>query len=173
MTSTSLTFFQQFDSSVTAGTYASGSSEYTTLTSAVQSFADGFVEIIAKYTPSNGSLSEQYSKSDGSQLSAYDLTWSFASALTAFEARAGNTYGSWGAAGLTANCSGEATVAVTFTVDYDTVYGGEYLSSAVDNTQCNDDSCREPIHHRLCRCALGLVDELGADHVRRRLPDLE
>ncbi|KAI0736308.1 glucoamylase [Fomitopsis betulina] len=133
VTSTSLTFFQQFDSSVTAGTYASGSSEYTTLTSAVQSFADGFVEIIAKYTPSNGSLSEQYSKSDGSQLSAYDLTWSFASALTAFEARAGNTYGSWGAAGLTANCSGEATVAVTFTVDYDTVYGENlYITGSVD-----------------------------------------
>ncbi|EPS97511.1 hypothetical protein FOMPIDRAFT_154119 [Fomitopsis schrenkii] len=136
VTSTSLAFFQQFDSSVTAGTYASGSDEYTTLTSAVQSFADGFVEIIAEYTPSNGSLSEQYSKSDGSPLSAYDLTWSFASALTAFEARAGNTYGSWGAAGLAVNCSGGSsgsTVAVTFTVNYDTVYGENlYITGSVD-----------------------------------------
>ncbi|KAH9936549.1 glucoamylase [Fomitopsis serialis] len=137
VTSTSLAFFSQFDSSVATGTYASDSDEYSTLTSAVQAFADGFVEQVAQYTPSNGSLSEQYSKSDGSPLSAYDLTWSFAAALTAFEARAGNKYGSWGAAGLNATCSGsgsgEDTVAVTFTVDYDTEYGENlYITGSVD-----------------------------------------
>ncbi|KZT67263.1 carbohydrate-binding module family 20 protein [Daedalea quercina L-15889] len=135
VTSMSLAFFQQFDSSVAAGTYASGSDEYSTLTSAVKTFADGFVDIISTYTPSNGSLSEQYSKSDGSPLSAYDLTWSFAAALTAFEARDGNTYGSWGAAGLNASCSGSSsgTIAVTFTIDYDTTYGENlYITGSVD-----------------------------------------
>lgn len=139
---------------MTAGTYASGSDEFTTLTSAVQSFADGFVEIIAKYTPSNGSLSEQYSKSDGSQLSAYDLTWSFASALTAFEARAGNTYGSWGAANLTTSCSGGSssgsTVAVTFTVNYDTTYGGKDNFQRHSALNTDEEQCRKPLHHWLC-----------------------
>ena len=83
VTSTSLAFFQQFDSSVTAGTYASSSTTFTTLTSAIKTFADGFVAVVAKYTPSSGALSEQYDKSSGSQLSASDLTWSYASALTA------------------------------------------------------------------------------------------
>lgn len=36
-----------------------------------------------KYTWSNGSMSEQFSKSDGSQMSARDLTWSYAALLTA------------------------------------------------------------------------------------------
>ncbi|TFY50912.1 hypothetical protein EVJ58_g10834 [Rhodofomes roseus] len=124
VTSTSLAFFQQFDASVAAGTYASDSAEYSTLKSAVQSFADGFVDIVA-------------TKADGTPLSAYDLTWSFASALTAFEARAGNKYGSWGAAGLNATCSGGSgsggdTVAATFTIDYDTQYGQNlYITGSV------------------------------------------
>ena len=138
---------------MTAGTYASGSDEFTTLTSAISTFADGFVEVVATYTPSNGSLSEQYSKSDGSELSAYDLTWSFAAALTAFEARAGNTYGSWGAANLTTSCSGGSsgsTVAVTFTVVYDTVWGGEWIFGYSCRVQLDRACCRERLHHRFC-----------------------
>lgn len=137
VTSTSLAFFQQFDSSVTAGTYASSSTTYTTLTAAIKDFADGFVSIVADYTPSSGELSEQYSKADGSQLSAVDLTWSYASAVTAFAARSGATE-TWGAAGLTApstcstggsgsgGSSGD-TIAVTFTVDATTTYGGQFF----------------------------------------------
>ncbi|EIM85945.1 glucoamylase [Stereum hirsutum FP-91666 SS1] len=142
VTSTSLAFFQQFDSSVTAGTYASSSTTYSTLTAAIKDFADGFVTIVADYTPSTGELSEQYSKADGSQLSAVDLTWSYASAVTAFAARSGATE-TWGAAGLTApstcstggsgsgGSSGD-TIAVTFTVDATTTYGENiYLTGSV------------------------------------------
>ena len=141
VTSTSLAFFHQFDSSVTAGTYASSSAEYSTLTSAIKTFADGFLEVNSKYTPSTGSLSEQFDKNSGSQLSASDLTWSYAATLTAFAARSGKTYASWGAAGLTSTCGGSGggggggsgTVSVTFNVQATTFFGENiYITGSVD-----------------------------------------
>ena len=130
VTSVSQKFFALFDSSVAVGTYDSSTTEYSTLTSAIKTFADGFIEIVATYTPSNGSLSEQYSKSTGAQTSAYDLTWSSAAAITAFQARAGVTSASWGAAGLTVSSScytsgGDDTVEVTFNEYAITVWGGK------------------------------------------------
>ncbi|ETW81510.1 glycoside hydrolase family 15 protein [Heterobasidion irregulare TC 32-1] len=147
VTSTSLAFFQQFSSGVTAGSYASSTSTYTTLTAAVKTFADGFVAEVAQYTPSNGGLAEQYSRSSGSPLSAVDLTWSYASALTVFDARAGVIAPSWGAAGLVvpSSCStssggssggSSGTVAVTFNVQATTVYGENiYITGSVDALQ--------------------------------------
>lgn len=96
VTSTSLAFFKDFSSSVTAGTYASSTSTYTTLYNAVKTYADGYVNIVATYAQSNGSLSEQFSRSNGQPLSAYDLTWSYASFLTAAARRAGVVPYSWG-----------------------------------------------------------------------------
>ena len=56
---------------------------------------------MAKYTPRDGSLAEQFSKGDGSPVSAVDLTWSYASAITAFGARGEVGVGvGWGAGGL-------------------------------------------------------------------------
>lgn len=129
VTSTSLAFFQQFSSSITSGTYASSTSTYTSLISAIQNFADGFLAINAKYTPSNGGLSEQFDKNTGSPLSAADLTWSYASALTAFSARSGVAPASWGAKGLvvpsgTCNTQTGPTVSVTFNVVATTQFGG-------------------------------------------------
>ncbi|CCL98856.1 uncharacterized protein FIBRA_00862 [Fibroporia radiculosa] len=133
ITDLSLAFFQQFDSDVGTGTYDSGSSTYSTLTSAIRTFADGFVLTNAKYTPTNGSLSEEYTSADGTPISAYDLTWSYASALTVFAAEAGTTYGSWGAAGLTVPSTCTSGVAVTFEVDYDTEYGENvYITGSVN-----------------------------------------
>lgn len=141
VTSVSLPFFKSIYSSAAVGTYASSTTTFTSITSAVQTFADGFVAIVAKYTPSNGGLSEQYDKSTGAPLSAVDLTWSYASAVTAFEARAGKTFASWGAKGLTlpSSCAstggggGSGTVAVTFNVQATTVYGENiYLVGSVD-----------------------------------------
>ncbi|KAJ3506296.1 hypothetical protein NLJ89_g6948 [Agrocybe chaxingu] len=100
VTSTSLAFFRQFSSSVGAGTYTSSSFTFATLTTAVKGFADGFLAINAKYTPSNGALAEQFDRNTGAPLSAVDLTWSYASALTAFAARDGVVPASWGASGL-------------------------------------------------------------------------
>ncbi|TFK87333.1 carbohydrate-binding module family 20 protein [Polyporus arcularius HHB13444] len=128
VTSTSLAFFKQFDSSVATGTYASSSATYTTLTTGVKNFADGFLAINAKYTPSNGGLAEQFSRSNGAPLSAVDLTWSYAAALTSFAARNGKTYAGWGADKVTVptSCSsgpGGAGVPVTFNVQATTTFG--------------------------------------------------
>jgi glucoamylase len=96
VTSTSLAFFHDFLPSITTGTYASSSSTYTTLISSIQAYADGYVSIVATHAQNNGSLSEQFSKSTGYALSAYDLTWSYASFLTMAARRAGVVPYSWG-----------------------------------------------------------------------------
>ncbi|KAH6635095.1 glycoside hydrolase family 15 protein [Chaetomium sp. MPI-SDFR-AT-0129] len=100
VTSTSLAFFKDFSSSVTVGTYASGSSTYTTLYNAISNYADGYINIVAQYTPSDGSLTEQFSRSDGTPLSAHHLTWSYAALLTVAARRAGIVPPSWGAASV-------------------------------------------------------------------------
>lgn len=113
VTSTSLAFFKDLDSSITAGTYESGSTTYTTLLDAVTAYAEGYVNVVATYAASNGSLSEQFDKSTGTPLSAYDLTWSYAAFLSAAARRAGVTPPSWvGSSGntLPSSCSGLAVV---------------------------------------------------------------
>lgn len=42
-------------------------------------------------------MAEQFHRNDGTPLSAKDLTWSYAAALTAFAARRGFTAPGWGA----------------------------------------------------------------------------
>ena len=132
MTSLSKPFFALFDSSISTGTFSSSSSQYKTLTSAIRTYADAYIALAGKYTPSDGGLSEQYDKSTGAPLSAVDLTWSYASAITAFAARDNLNFASWGASGLTvpSTCSSYAggngqTVPVTFKVQATTSYGGE------------------------------------------------
>lgn len=128
VTSTSLGFFQQFNTSLTIGTYDASSPTFTSLTTAIKNFADGFIAIAAQYTPSSGTLSEQFSRDNGTPLSAVNLTWSYVSALTAAAARAGQTSASWGATGLsvpsTCLTSIAPTVSVEFSVNASTVLGG-------------------------------------------------
>ncbi|KAF7298796.1 Glucoamylase [Mycena indigotica] len=103
VTSISLPFFRQFLSSVTVGTYGCTSSTYKKLTAAIKTFADDTLAIHAKYTPANGGLAEQFDRATGvspAPLSAVDLTWSYAAALTVFAARDGVSPASWGAKGL-------------------------------------------------------------------------
>ena len=76
VTSTSIAFFRDFSSSVTTGTYTSSSSTYSTLVTAIRTYADGYMSLIETFTPSGGALAEQYSRSNGAPLSAVDLTWS-------------------------------------------------------------------------------------------------
>ncbi|CAA7262982.1 unnamed protein product [Cyclocybe aegerita] len=137
VTSTSLAFFRQFSSSIEAGTYASSTPTFTTLTTAIKTFADGFIAINAKYTPSNGALAEQFDGNTGAPLSAVDLTWSYASALTAFAARDGVVPASWGASGLivptVCNSNTGPTVEVTFNVFATTQFGENiFLTGSLD-----------------------------------------
>lgn len=96
--STSLAFFQDVYSSAAVGTYASGSSAFTSIVSAVKTYADGYVSVVEAHAMTNGSLSEQFDKSSGAELSARDLTWSYAALLTANNRRSGIMPPSWGAA---------------------------------------------------------------------------
>ncbi|MCJ1315074.1 hypothetical protein MMC15_000389 [Xylographa vitiligo] len=108
VTSISLAFFQDFMPSITTGSYASSSSTYSTLTAAIKAYADGYMSLIEMYTPSGGALAEQYSRSNGVPLSAIDLTWSYASFLTAIARRSGTVPASWGESGgntLPSSCS--------------------------------------------------------------------
>lgn len=91
----SLPFFRDFLPYISPGTYDINSDIYKTLIEAITAYADGFIGIVAKYTASNGSLAEQFSKDDGTPLSAHDLTWSYASFLTASARRAGIVPPSW------------------------------------------------------------------------------
>ncbi|KAK3397064.1 Six-hairpin glycosidase-like protein [Sordaria brevicollis] len=98
VTSTSLPFFKDLVSSVGTGTYSSSSSTFTSIINAVQTYADGFIDVAAQYTPSDGSLTEQFDKNSGNPIAAPHLTWSYAAFLSAADRRAGIVPPSWGAA---------------------------------------------------------------------------
>ena len=89
-------FFNDIAPNTETGDFKSDSDEYKKLTSAVRDYADDFVAIVQKYTPENGALDEQFSRENGTGVSARDLTWSYASFLTMELARNGTTPASWG-----------------------------------------------------------------------------
>ncbi|ESZ97354.1 glycoside hydrolase family 15 protein [Sclerotinia borealis F-4128] len=98
VTDISQPFFTDLVPGVEKGTFASDSTQYTDIVKAMQDYADGFVAIAEKYTPQDGALAEQFSRENGTALSAVDLTWSYASFLTMQRAREGRFGSSWGAA---------------------------------------------------------------------------
>lgn len=143
VTAVSQPFFSLFSSGIQTGTIPSSSATFNSLTTAIKNYADSFVAVVAKYTPSGGGLAEQYSRSNGSPISAVDLTWSYAALLTANGARNGVVPASWGASGLAVptTCSGGGgggggggnTVSVTFNVNATTVFGENiFLTGSID-----------------------------------------
>lgn len=78
VTSTSLPFYRQFSSSAAPGTFSSGSSQYTTLTSGMKAMANGFVNMVNSHSWPNGSLNEEFNRNTGYNQGARDLTWSYA-----------------------------------------------------------------------------------------------
>ena len=129
----------------------------------MKTFADGFVAINAKYTPADGGLAEQFDRNTGSPLSARDLTWSYASALTAFSARKGITPASWGAKGVVipSVCLSNPgpQVQVTFNVVAYTQLGGMFYAS-VPSTDMVSDSYINRKH--LLDWKLGCFEKLVA-----------
>lgn len=114
---TSLPFFKEIYPAVTVRQYNSGNdnSPFEQIMRAVTAYADGFVDIVEQYLPSNGSLSEQFDRNTGTPLSAYDLTWSFASFVTMAQRRSGQYPKSWGsrqAAAPPATCEGTSVPGV-------------------------------------------------------------
>jgi glucoamylase len=82
---------------------------------AINAYADSFVAVAEKYTPSNGSLSEQFNRDTGVPLSADDLTWSYTAFVTMSQRRAGQYPASWGSRNAVvppATCAGTSTQGV-------------------------------------------------------------
>ncbi|KAI1264227.1 carbohydrate-binding module family 20 protein [Xylariaceae sp. FL1019] len=95
---TSLPFFEDLYPTAQAKKYTAfgKSPELPKIINAVTKYADSFVEVVEKYTPADGSLSEQFSKNASfSPLSAKDLTWSYAAFISMAERRAGQYPPSW------------------------------------------------------------------------------
>jgi glucoamylase len=95
----SLPFFQSlYPNAKAPATYkqCKKSDPFRQILTAATAYADSFVAVAQKYTPTNGSLSEQFLKTPpGTPLSASALTWSFASFVTMAERRAGQFPPSW------------------------------------------------------------------------------
>jgi glucoamylase len=114
---TSLAFFQDVYPAVTVRQYNSGNTDspFAQIMDAVTTYADSFVAVAEKYTPSNGSLSEQFNRDTGVPLSADDLTWSYAAFVTMSQRRSGQYPASWGSRNATttpATCAGTSTQGV-------------------------------------------------------------
>ncbi|KAI0131275.1 carbohydrate-binding module family 20 protein [Daldinia grandis] len=129
VTSTSLPFFQDLVSGVSAGTYKTGTDTYTAIYNAVFLYADGFFNVVSQYAQSNGALAEQYDRDSGTPLSARDLTWSYASFLTAAARRAGVIPPSWAGAGSSATSVPGVCKA--------TSQGGSYSTASVSSFPAN------------------------------------
>lgn len=95
VTDISIGFFRDLIPTIRTGTYTEASSVYHQIIDATFSYADGFMQIAATYTPTNGSLSEQYEKRTGNPLSAYDLTWSYVAFISAAARRSKVVPRSW------------------------------------------------------------------------------
>ncbi|KAH9859843.1 hypothetical protein IAQ61_011625 [Plenodomus lingam] len=126
--SVSLPFFRDILPSVATGTYARDSATYNSIIAAVRTYADDYISVVQRYTPSNGMLAEQFDKNNGSPVSAVDLTWSYAAFLTATERRAGVLTPSWGETSnnrppQTCTAPPACNSRVTFNVRATTVFG--------------------------------------------------
>lgn len=122
----SLAFFKDLLPDISTGTYAKSSPTYDSIISAVRKYADGYLAIVQKYTPTSGSLSEQFDRNSGSQLSAYDLTWSYAAFLTATDRRSSIVGHTWGESSHNVppqSCGTTCTSKVEFSVRVTTTPG--------------------------------------------------
>lgn len=85
---TSLAFWTYFApaASLATGSYSSNSDGYKGAIAALQGWGDAFMRLVNYH--GGGHLSEEFDRSSGYMVGAADLTWSYASVLTAAFARA-------------------------------------------------------------------------------------
>jgi len=69
-------------------TYKSNTKEFASVISSLKGWGDAYIRRIKYHTPAEGNLAEEFNRNDGHAQGAYDLTWSYASLLTAAFARA-------------------------------------------------------------------------------------
>ncbi|KAI5306530.1 hypothetical protein KEM56_000427 [Ascosphaera pollenicola] len=95
-------FFKDIDSYISKKLYASGTEEFDKILNTVKSYADGFFDVT-------------FSKDDGHQLSAEDLTWSYTAFLTAANRRRAIVPGPWDESAVRNvpdNCKATAAIGV-------------------------------------------------------------
>ncbi|KAB8298302.1 hypothetical protein EYC80_002031 [Monilinia laxa] len=104
--STSVKFFQDLYPAIKLKIYTNRDPEFKKILDTVTTYADSFVSIAQKYTPSSGSLAEQFDRKTGKPISANDLTWSYAAFVTMAQRRSGQYPPSWGSSASLAppNC---------------------------------------------------------------------
>lgn len=112
---TSLPFFRSLWPGVKATTYkyCKKGGPFHKITDAALAYADSFVAVAQKYTPADGALAEQFTKTTGEPISARRLTWSFASFVSMAARRAGHFPPSWiprpsSPAAVPATCAGSS-----------------------------------------------------------------
>lgn len=91
VTNTSLPFWTYFAPSASLApghNYPSNSSPFKVAIGALEGWADAFMRRVKFHKPADGRFSEQYARANGEVTGARDLTWSYASVITASMARA-------------------------------------------------------------------------------------
>ena len=91
VTAISKSFFEYFapEAQVQVGeTYQSDSDQFKAVMESLEGWGDAFMRTIKYYTPSDGHYTEEINRNTGIPQGAADLTWSYASVLTAAIARA-------------------------------------------------------------------------------------
>jgi len=91
VSNTSLPFWTFYAAgvNVTVGQrYPTGTPQYAAMIQALQGWGDAYMRTVKYYTPAGGHLTEEYNRNTGVPQGARDLTWSYASVLTAAFARA-------------------------------------------------------------------------------------
>lgn len=89
VTSISKPFWDYFAPEVglSVGTYSKQGGHLQKAVKALEGWGDAFTRTVKYYTPADGSLTEEYNRDTGKPQGAADLTWSYASLLTAAFAR--------------------------------------------------------------------------------------
>lgn len=131
--STSLAFFKDLYPSVKAGKHSFADSRE--IVNAVTAYADSFVEVVKRYTPADGSLTEQFDRNNGTALSAVHLTWSYAAIITMSQRRAGHYPPSWhsgSAAPPPTTCAGTSTP-------------GKYAPASAAGAPAVNETCTVPV----------------------------
>ncbi|KAF2104180.1 hypothetical protein NA57DRAFT_30202 [Rhizodiscina lignyota] len=90
VSNTSLLFWTYFSpgANLSEDTYSSDSDGFKGAIAALQGWGDAFIRLIQYHGGDGGHLSEEYDRNSGVMVGAADLTWSYASVITAAFARA-------------------------------------------------------------------------------------
>ena len=95
---TSLPFFRDLYPQAKAGAVykrCKKSGPFRKIVDAATAYAESFIAVVQKYTPEDGALAEQFTKTEGVPISAERLTWSFAAFVAMNHRREGKFPPSW------------------------------------------------------------------------------